>query len=92
MPAGSGAAVPDRGGRAGAVGDRHVRAAETQDLDELLEDDPVTDQQGGAEALIELARVGALYLAPGSSVALGSIEPQLVGRAGGEVGIIEGHV
>jgi hypothetical protein len=37
------AAVPDRGGTAGAVGDRRVRAAEPQDLDELFEDDPVGD-------------------------------------------------
>ena len=35
------AAVPDRGGTAGAVGDRRIGAAEPQDLDEFLEDDPV---------------------------------------------------
>src|SRR5207248_8589851 len=34
------AAVPDRGGAAAAVGDRGIRAAEPQDLDELFEDDP----------------------------------------------------
>jgi hypothetical protein len=33
----------DRGGAAGAVGDRLAGAAEPQDLDELLEDDPVAD-------------------------------------------------
>ena len=37
------AAFADRGGTAGAVGDRRVRAAEPQDLDELFEDDPVGD-------------------------------------------------
>ena len=37
------AAVPDRGGPAGAVGDRGIRAAEPQDLEELFEDDPVGD-------------------------------------------------
>jgi hypothetical protein len=37
------AALADRGGRAGAVGDRRIRAAEPQDLDQLLEDDPVGD-------------------------------------------------
>jgi hypothetical protein len=37
------AAFADRGGAAGAVGDRHIRAAEPQDLDELFEDDPVRD-------------------------------------------------
>jgi hypothetical protein len=37
------AAVPDGGRRAGAVGDRLIRAAEPQDLDELFEDDPVGD-------------------------------------------------
>ena len=37
------AAVPDRGGTAGAVGDRHIRAAETENLDEFFEDDPVRD-------------------------------------------------
>ena len=37
------AAVPDRGGSAGAVGDRRVGAAEPQDLDEFFEDDPVRD-------------------------------------------------
>ena len=37
------AALADRGGRAGAVGNAHVRAAEPQDLDDLFEDDPVAD-------------------------------------------------
>jgi hypothetical protein len=37
------AAVPDRRGAAGAVGDRRIRAAEPQDLDELFEDDPAGD-------------------------------------------------
>jgi hypothetical protein len=37
------AAVPNRGGRAGAVRDRFIGAAEPQDLDQLLEDDPVAD-------------------------------------------------
>jgi len=37
------AAVADRGGAAGAVGDRCIGAAEPQDLDELFEDDPVGD-------------------------------------------------
>jgi hypothetical protein len=37
------AAVPDRGGAAGAVGDRGIGAAEPQDLEELFEDDPVGD-------------------------------------------------
>ena len=36
-------AVPDRGGTAGAVGDRRIGAAEPQDLDEFFEDDPVGD-------------------------------------------------
>ncbi len=36
-------ALADRGGTAGAVGDRRIRAAEPQDLDELFEDDPVGD-------------------------------------------------
>jgi hypothetical protein len=35
------AAVADRGRRAGAVGDRRVRAAEPQHLDQLFEDDPI---------------------------------------------------
>ncbi len=33
------AAFPDRGGTAGAVGDRRIGAAEPQDLDQLFEDD-----------------------------------------------------
>ena len=33
----------DRGGPAGAVGDRRIGAAEPEDLDELLEDDAVAD-------------------------------------------------
>jgi hypothetical protein len=37
------AAVPDRGGTAGAVGDRRIGATEPQHLDELFEDDPVGD-------------------------------------------------
>ena len=37
------AAVADRGGAAAAVGDRGIGAAEPQDLDEFLEDDPVAD-------------------------------------------------
>jgi len=37
------AAVPDRGGSAGAVGDRRIGAAGPQDLDQFLEDDPVRD-------------------------------------------------
>ena len=37
------AALPDRGGTAGAVGDRRIRAAEPQDLDQFFEDDPVRD-------------------------------------------------
>jgi hypothetical protein len=37
------AALPDRGRRAGEVRDGLIRAAEPQDLDELLEDDPVAD-------------------------------------------------
>ena len=37
------AALPDRGRRAGAVGDGLIRAAEPQDLDEFLEDDKVAD-------------------------------------------------
>jgi hypothetical protein len=38
-----GAAFPDRGGAAVAVGDRLVPAAEPQDLDQLFEDGPVAD-------------------------------------------------
>src|SRR5512135_1212820 len=37
------AAVADGGGRAGAVGDRLVRAAEPQNLDQFPENDPVRD-------------------------------------------------
>ena len=37
------APFPDGGGRAGAVGDRLIRAAEPQDLHQFLEDDPVRD-------------------------------------------------
>jgi hypothetical protein len=37
------AAVPDRGRRAGGVGDALIRAAEPQDLQELVEHDPVGD-------------------------------------------------
>jgi hypothetical protein len=37
------AAAADRGGRAGRVGDRLVGAAEAQQLQHLVEDDPVTD-------------------------------------------------
>jgi hypothetical protein len=37
------AAVADRGGRAGRVGDRLVGAAEAQELHHLVEDDPVAD-------------------------------------------------
>jgi hypothetical protein len=37
------AAPADRGGAAAAVRDGLVRAAETQDLDELFEDDPAAD-------------------------------------------------
>jgi hypothetical protein len=37
------AAVADRGGTAGAVGDRHIRAAEPENLDEFFKDDPVRD-------------------------------------------------
>ncbi|GAA2693796.1 hypothetical protein GCM10009864_80700 [Streptomyces lunalinharesii] len=36
-------AAADSGGRASRVGDRFVRAAETQELQELVEDDPVAD-------------------------------------------------
>jgi len=37
------APLADRGGPAGAVGYRGIRAAEPQDLDQLFEDDPVRD-------------------------------------------------
>jgi hypothetical protein len=37
------APFPDRSGRAGAVGDRLIRAAEPQDLHQFFEDDPVAD-------------------------------------------------
>jgi hypothetical protein len=37
------AATADRGGRAGRVGDRLVRTAEAQQLQQLVEDDPVAD-------------------------------------------------
>jgi hypothetical protein len=37
------ATVADRGGRAGRVGDRLVGAAEAQQLQHLVEDDPVSD-------------------------------------------------
>jgi hypothetical protein len=37
------APFPDRGGRARAVGNRHIGAAKPQDLDQLLEDDLVLD-------------------------------------------------
>jgi hypothetical protein len=36
-------AAPQRGGGAGVIGDAPVAAAEHQDLDELVEDDPVGD-------------------------------------------------
>jgi hypothetical protein len=35
--------APDRGSRAVAVGDRRIRAAKPEDLDESFEDDPVAD-------------------------------------------------
>ncbi|AJE43871.1 hypothetical protein SNOD_30650 [Streptomyces nodosus] len=37
------AAAADRGGRAGCVGDRLVRTAEAQQLQHLVEDNPVAD-------------------------------------------------
>jgi len=52
------AAVPDRGRRAGGVGDALIRAAEPQNLHELVEHDPVGDaaamtapRMGGHERL-----------------------------------------
>lgn len=42
------AAVADRGGRAGCVGDRLVGAAEAQKLQQFVEDDPVADARAVA--------------------------------------------
>src|SRR5262249_15931323 len=54
------APFPDGGGRAGAVRDRLIRAAEPQDLDEFLEDDPVRDPRP-----VAAQRVSAVIDRPG---------------------------
>jgi hypothetical protein len=53
------AAVPDRGRTAGTVGDRRIRAAEPQDLDQLFGDDPVRDPR-----LVAAQRVGGVIDRP----------------------------
>jgi hypothetical protein len=50
------AAAAQRGRRAGLVGDAAVAAAEDQDLNELVEDDPVGDAAAvAAERVVDLA-------------------------------------
>jgi hypothetical protein len=50
------AAAAQRGRRAGVVGDAAVAAAEHQNLDELVEDDPVGDARAvAAEWVVDLA-------------------------------------
>ncbi|GAB2805293.1 hypothetical protein GCM10027073_42290 [Streptomyces chlorus] len=54
------ATAADRGGRADRVGDRLVRTAEAQQLQELVEDDPVADASAVAAEWMVRVELGTL--------------------------------
>lgn len=62
------AAVADRGGRAGGVCDRFVRAAEPEDLEQFLEDEPVADPASVAAQRMALIKLGPLWQQGGKLV------------------------